>query len=210
MEPSNLPCRVFVFSWSSSSHPSSHGYSVYCRDILQPPIFSWVKQSRSFLTATSYQSWLFSQNSYFKHSSFSGQSIHFTALVAAIHSLKQVICFSHRKSSNHPFFEGYCIYFKGDFPVTIVRQILSGVVSSKNVVMCSFKMTEEMQQSLLSMVLSTFLILTFAVIYFCQATTNSYCDQPVRRTVFFSEWQLQPSIVSKVTSFLCLSTDTSS
>ena len=75
------------------------------------------------------------------------------------------------KSSSHPFFEGYCIYFKGDFPFIIVGEILSGRVSSKNVVLCSFRTniiisTEDMQLSFLSTVLSTFLTLSFTAIYF--------------------------------------------
>ena len=78
---------------------------------------------------------------------------------------------SNGKSSSHPFFEGYCIYFKGDFPFIIVGEILSGRVSSKNVVLCSFRTniiisTEHMQLSFLSTVLSTFLMLSFTAIYF--------------------------------------------
>ena len=79
---------------------------------------------------------------------------------------------SNGKSSSHPFFEGYCIYFKGDFPLIIVGEILSGRLSSKNVVLCSFRTniiisTEEMQLFLA--------ILSFSgTVYFSRAIFYSH------------------------------------
>ena len=82
------------------------------------------------------------------------------------------IQYSDGKSSSHPVFEGYCIYFKGDFPVIIVGEILSGRVSSKNVVLCSFRTNiiisiEDMQLF--------FAILSFNdTVYFSHAIFYSY------------------------------------
>ena len=147
MEPPNLPCRVFIFH---GAFAVTHSFTVtlfIARASCSHQFSYWLNKTDNFWLQ------LLIPRGYFSRT-----------------DTLSIQC-SDEKGSSHPFFEGYWIYFKGDFPVIFVGGILSGRVSSKNVVLCSFRTniiisTEHMQLSFLSTVLSTFLMLSFTAIYF--------------------------------------------